>query len=139
MDWLNTGCVVYRRSALPDTPFDSVFTGYSLMEDLTLSLRVGRRWRLANARTARVFHDSQPGDHKDDVCTVAAMELVNRHYVMTAVMARHRVCDYCRLLLWEMFQLFVCAARGDTRATLPAVVKGKLTALRQIRVSLNRP
>src|SRR5204863_9646194 len=64
VEWLNTTCTIYRRVALPSPPFDSVFTGYSMMEDLTLSLRVGQKWKLANARTARIFHDSQPGPHK---------------------------------------------------------------------------
>src|SRR4029077_19457523 len=64
VQWLNTTCTMYRREALPEPPFPTNFTGYSLMEDLALSLQVGKSWRLMNARTARVFHDSQPGDHK---------------------------------------------------------------------------
>ena len=59
VEWLNTTCTLYRREVLPSPPFDAVFRGYSMMEDLTLSLRVGKGWRLANARTARIFHDSQ--------------------------------------------------------------------------------
>src|SRR5437868_3995529 len=51
VDWLNLGCTIYRREALPDPPFRSNFTGYSLMEDLTLSLEVGKTWNLANVRT----------------------------------------------------------------------------------------
>src|SRR5207249_600049 len=35
-EWLNTGCTLYRREALPEPPFDLLFTGYSMMEDLTL-------------------------------------------------------------------------------------------------------
>ena len=64
VDWLNTTCTLYRREALPQPPFPDNFTGYSLMEDLTLSLTVGSHWKLANVRTARIYHDSQPGDTK---------------------------------------------------------------------------
>jgi glycosyltransferase involved in cell wall biosynthesis len=125
-EWLNTTCTIYRREALPDPPFDSIFTGYSMMEDLTLSLRVGKRWRIANARTARVFHDSQPGVHKADVAALAEMELVNRHYVMTQVLEKTRARDYAGLLIWEAFQLVSCSSTG-------ARLCGKLRALRQRR------
>jgi len=57
---------MYRREAIPSPPFPEHFSGYSMMEDLTLSLVVGRKWKLANARTARIYHDSQPGTHKSN-------------------------------------------------------------------------
>lgn len=133
VDWLNTGCTLYRRAAIPEPPFDSVFTGYSMMEDLTLSLRVGRAWKLANVRTARIFHDSQPGVYKSDVSTMAAMELVNRHYVMTEVLGRTRFADYCRLVAWEAFQLGVRGLRADSRPTVWAACRGVLAGIAQIR------
>lgn len=133
VEWLNTTCTLYRRAALPAPVFDSVFTGYSMMEDLTLSVRVGRNWRLANVRTARIFHDSQPGLHKADASALAAMELVNRHYVMTQILRRDRWRDFLRLLIWESFQLLVCMAGSTSRAEFPAKLRGKWQALRQLR------
>ena len=133
VEWLNTTCTLYRRAALPVPAFDSIFTGYSLMEDLTLSVRVGRTWRLANARAARIFHDSQPGTHKADVSGLAAMELVNRHYVMTQVLRRDRWRDFLRLLLWESFQLVVCLTGSASRAQFPQKLRGKWQALGQLR------
>lgn len=130
VEWLNTTCTLYRREALPHPSFDSVFTGYSMMEDVTLSVRVGRNWRLANARTARIFHDSQPGTHKADVSALAAMELVNRHYVMTQVLRRDRWRDFVRLGLWEAFQLTVCLARCESRNSFWPQLLGKGRALR---------
>ena len=135
VEWLNTTCTLYRREALPQPPFDSIFTGYSMMEDVTLSVRVGRSWRLANARTARIFHDSQPGTHKADVSALAAMELVNRHYVMTEVLGRRHWRDYFRLLVWEAFQLTVAALRTESRRRLPAISQGKWQALKRICAS----
>ena len=105
VEWVNTGCTLYRREALPDPPFPDHFKGYSLMEDLTLSLTVGRCWKLANARTARIYHDSQPGIHKFDPKRVAEMQLINRHFVMTTVLGRNRSSDYLKLLLFESFSL----------------------------------
>jgi glycosyltransferase involved in cell wall biosynthesis len=117
VQWLNTTCTIYRREALPAPPFPPNFSGYSLMEDLALSLTVGRHWRLANARTARIYHDSHSGEHKSDVGALSRMELVNRHHVMTEVMERRRSRDYARLTLWEAFQLAICALqeRGGVR------------------------
>ena len=132
VEWLNTTCTLYRRAALPVPVFDSVFTGYSMMEDLTLSVRVGRDWRLANARTARIFHDSQPGAHKADLSALATMELVNRHYVMTQVLRRDRWRDFLRLFVWEAFQMAVCAARAESRVNLPAQCRGKWQAVKKI-------
>ena len=132
VEWLNTGCTLYRREALPHPPFDSIFTGYSMMEDVTLSVRVGRTWHLANARTARIFHDSQLGAHKADVSALAAMELVNRHYVMTQVLRRDQWRDFLRLFVWEAFQMAVGAARADSRRKLPALWRGKWQAVKKI-------
>ena len=136
IEWLNTTCTLYRREALPHPPFDSIFTGYSMMEDVTLSVRVGRTWRLANARTARIFHDSQPGTHKADVSALATMELVNRHYVMTQVLRRDRWRDFLRLFVWEAFQLAGCASRSASRVNLPAQCRGKWRGVETICQSL---
>lgn len=132
VEWLNTTCTMYRREALPSPPFDSAFTGYSLAEDLTLSLRVARKWRLANARTARIFHDSQAGSHKADPSEIAEMELVNRHYVMTEILGRKRLVDYVRLFVWEAFQLVVSAARAQSRPAFGAIWRGKWRAVRKL-------
>jgi glycosyltransferase involved in cell wall biosynthesis len=124
--WLNSTATLYRREALPDPVFQPHFTGYSLMEDLALSLSVGRQWHLANARTARIYHDSQPGEHKNSLVALGRMQLVNRHYVMTEILGRHRIIDYLRLALWETFQLVVCAIKGRAGAPFWRILHGKL-------------
>jgi glycosyltransferase involved in cell wall biosynthesis len=138
VEWLNTTCTLYRREALPSPPFDSFFIGYSMMEDLALSLQVARRWRLANVRTARIFHDSQPRTHKDDIRAMAAMELVNRHYVMTEILGRKGIRDYLRLLLWEVFQLTISAARRQSRPHMAPICRGKFQGFAQVRERWSR-
>lgn len=103
VEWLNTTCTLYRREALPAIVFDSYFTGYSLMEDLALSLRVAKQWNLYNARNARIFHNSQPGIHKNSVYKIARMELMNRRYIMSVVLSRNSFTYYCKLCLFETF------------------------------------
>jgi len=128
VEWLNTGCTLYRREALPDPPFPDHFKGYSLMEDLTLSLTVGRCWKLANARTARIYHDSQPGSHKFDPELMAEMQLVNRHYVMTKVLGRSRISDYFKLLLFELFSLASVLQIPTGRRVFGSTLCGKARA-----------
>ena len=125
VEWLNSTCTLYRRAVLPEPAFDSVFTGYSLMEDLTLSLRVGRHWKLANVRTARIFHDSQPGAHKSDLRKLSCMELVNRHYVMTEILKRERFQDFCKLWFWELFQVALAAKSERLGAPFWLLLQGK--------------
>jgi hypothetical protein len=132
VEWLNTTCTLYRREALPDPPFPPQFHGYSLMEDLALSLTVGKRWPLANARTARIFHDSQPGTHKSDPAVLAEMQLVNRHYVMTKILGRNRVADYLKLILFELFSIASSLQSRSGRATVGLALRGRVGALRRM-------
>jgi GT2 family glycosyltransferase len=132
VEWLNAGCTLYRREAVPNPLFDEHFTGYSLMEDLALSLRVAEKWKLANARTARIFHDSQPADYKSNAAALAKMELVNRHYVMTQVMRRGGIKHHLKLALLEMFGIITPLVAGRAWKLLPSVLLGKLAAIRMI-------
>ena len=138
VEWLNSTCVLYRRTALPQPLFASLFTGYSLMEDLSLSLTVGKQWQLANVRTARIFHDSQPGIHKSDRRVLAQMELVNRHYIMTQVLARSSLQDYLKLLLLQLFGIITSLFYPGGWWHLPEVIWGKIKAISIIIHADNR-
>lgn len=132
VEWLNTTCTLYRREALPDPLFPANFVGYSLMEDVTLSLTVGKHWKLANARTARIFHDSQPGDHKNSPYVLAKMELVNRHFVMTQILGRRSFGDYSKLAVLQLFEIAALLQSLKGWRSVPTVFIGKLEALTQI-------
>ncbi len=132
VEWLNLTCTLYRREALPEQLFSAQFTGYSIMEDLTLSLIVGRDWRLANARTARIYHDSQPGSHKDDPRETARMLLANRYYVMTRVLGRHGWRDRAKFGIWMLFSHLSALRAAGGRATLGARLRGEARAIRDI-------
>jgi glycosyltransferase involved in cell wall biosynthesis len=126
VEWLNTTCTLYRHVALPQPPFPSHFAGYSLMEDVALSCTVGKNWKLANARTARIHHDSQPSEHKQDMVGASRMELVNRHYVMTNVLRRRGFSDYAKLALWEAFVLVTGAIQARSGVSFWRLLKGKI-------------
>ncbi len=132
VEWLNTTCTLYRREVLPQPLFPPIFQGYSLMEDVTLSLVVGKTWKLANARTAQIFHDSQPGDHKSNVAVLAKMELVNRHYVMTRILGRSQPEDYFKLVILELFKITASLISASGWLSLPALILGKIRAIKEI-------
>jgi glycosyltransferase involved in cell wall biosynthesis len=137
VEWLNTTCTMYRREALPTPAFDAHFTAYTRigqadLEDLVLSLIVGKRWKLANARTARIFHDSQPGSHKSSSTVLAERELINRHYVMTRILGRNQFTDYLKLGLFQAFYIAASARSPAGLRDLPAVLRGKLRGVRRI-------
>jgi GT2 family glycosyltransferase len=130
VEWLNTTCTMYRRDALASPPFDPFFTGYSMMEDLALSLRVAQNgWKLANARTARIYHDSQTSDHKMDATVVASMELINRHYIMTKILKKEGFLDHAKLAIWELFSLASLIPSRTGRTQLAPSLLGKCKAL----------
>lgn len=130
--WLNTTCTIYRREALPDPPFPSNFTGYSLMEDLALSLEVGKKWKLANARTARILHDSQPADYKSNERARSCMDLVNRHFIMTKILNRRGFVDHVKLAVWELFSSTSVIGNRASRALVAPTLAGKWDAMLQI-------
>jgi len=129
VDWLNLGLTIYRKEVLPMPPFQSHFTGYSMMEDLTLSLTVGKNWPLYNARTARIFHDSQPGAHKSNVKELEKMELINRYFIMTQILNRNRLIDLLKLGLLELFKLTSLFSNKRNIAKVPSAVVGKIAAI----------
>ncbi|MEH1789730.1 MAG: glycosyltransferase family 2 protein [Nostoc sp.] len=137
VEWLNTTCTLYRKEALPEPLFPDNFTGYSLMEDVALSLMVGKQWKLVNARTSRIFHDSQPGDHKNDMGFLAKMELVNRHYVMTQILGRVSLKDYFKLAIIELFRIGALIYSSGGWKSLPVTLVGKLLAVFEVISSVN--
>lgn len=133
VEWVNTTCTLYRREALPDPVFPPRFQGYSLMEDLSLSLEMRKRgWKLANARTARIFHDSQSGEHKSSSFALSRMELSNRHYIMRRLLEERAPSDYAKLALLECFFLASTLFNRKTWQTFPTVFAGKVRGLLDI-------
>jgi glycosyltransferase involved in cell wall biosynthesis len=138
VEWLYTTCTMYRVSALPTPLFSNRFQGYSMLEDLALSLTVAKKYKLFNVRNARIFHDSQPGDHKSNKRALAKMELLNRHYIMTRILNRTRFSDYCKLLIFELFGIVVVLTNiSGWKNLLPATV-GKIQAVGNLLFSKNK-
>jgi glycosyltransferase involved in cell wall biosynthesis len=84
-EWLNSTCTLYRREALPKPAFEAGFTGYSFMEDVALSRRVRKRWKIGVARDAWIIHHSRPAPYKQDAARLHEMGLVNRFHILREV------------------------------------------------------
>jgi len=128
VDWLNTTCTLYRKEALPDPVFDEHFTGYSLMEDLALSLRVGKKWPLLNSPRAVIYHNSQPGDEKSNLLIMGEMDLVNRYYIMKYILHHSSFKHKFQLLLQQVF-----SGIATKQIFKPIYWKAKMNAFHKIR------
>jgi GT2 family glycosyltransferase len=60
-DWLPSGASVWRREVVRDYRFDEWFGGYSYLEDLDFSYRVGKSFKLAVVAGAGYSHLPAPG------------------------------------------------------------------------------
>lgn len=125
-DWLNTTCTMYRKEVLPAPVFADFFTGYSMFEDLALSAEIGKSHVLLNARTARIFHDSQPGNHKSDVIDLSRMALINRYWVMTRVLGRTGAVFICKLAILDTVGVLTSLRNVAAWRKLPSVLWGKI-------------
>ena len=84
-EWLNSTCTLYRREALPRPAFEAGFTGYSFMEDVALSRRVRKKWKIGVARDARIVHHTRPAPYKQDPARLQEMGLINRFHILREV------------------------------------------------------
>lgn len=137
VDWLNTTCTMYRKDALPKPLFPKIFIGYSLMEDLYLSLLVGKHWQLYNCRTSKIFHNSQPGTHKKSSYEISKMELLNRYYIMKNVLNKNSFSDYLKLYLLEFYFLINILTNINKVKRILLILAGKISA--SIEIFLNKP
>lgn len=114
VEWLNTTCTLYRRKALPSPAFPPHFHGASVCEDLALSLVIVQRgWKLANARLARIFHDSQGGEHKAHLGKLIEEEFTNRAYVLRRILGKTSKKDLSLLLLSKALKRSQAAWQRD--------------------------
>jgi glycosyltransferase involved in cell wall biosynthesis len=102
-DWLNSTCVLYRNDLFQRERFPN-FTGYSFMEDVHLSARIGKSHRLYFDAEAVYDHFSAPTGFKNDRAAYAAAALKNRRIVAREVMGMPAAKFELKLFLDRIFQ-----------------------------------
>jgi len=79
VEWLQSGAVIWRRSALEGSAFDEFFETYSYLEDLDLSYSIGQRGRLAIVAEAGYRHFPASGGRISER-RFGCLEVRNRLY-----------------------------------------------------------
>ena len=105
--WLPGGASIWRREVVEQFRFDEWFTGYSYLEDVDYSLRVGRRYACMMIPEARMQHESQPMSRRQHV-RFGAWQVTNRLYLVR----KHPECSigWC---VWSLIgQLLLNATAG---------------------------
>ncbi len=136
VEWLAGCCCAYRRDVFLAYRFGSTFQGYSFAEDIHLSTRIGRRYRLANTTRARLFHADLGRETHRDWAALGESQVVNRHMIMTEVLGRNRILDHIRLFGFEIIYTslaLIAAGEGPvTKQKLASLIRGKLKGFRKI-------
>jgi len=136
VDWLGGGVSSYRRAVVLENPFHEGYANYALYEDLEMSYRVSRRWRLLITPRARLAH--HPGLHSihRQPYRFACQQIANLWYHYARNMP-HRLLNRVAfswmiismlaadvgglLFLPHRFRLFWPCLRGHARATWEGV------------------
>jgi len=110
-----SGCAFnFRREVFETDRFSDFFTGYSQGEDMEMSLRVGRRWKVVCAGDARVIHCQSQGGRPMSFAK-GRMEIRNRLFIWRRYsMSRATLLDKIRLFTDFAF-LAVLDAGGFVR------------------------
>lgn len=101
-DWLNLGCVLFRTDAFRREMFPK-FEGYSHMEDVHLSARIGKTHRLYFHTTANYDHFPSESPAKRDRKKLGQMRIRNQKLVAREVMGVDGLKLQWKMLLHRLF------------------------------------
>lgn len=105
--WLPTTAVIYRREALTNEAFDEWFEGYSYLEDLDVSYRIGRKFKLFVVSKAQYNHF--PGSSgRGSPVEFGKREVLNRLYFV----GKNKELSLSRCYLALHFRIVVNLAQG---------------------------
>lgn len=130
VDWLVSSCCAYRKNVFIGYKFNEQFKGYSFMEDVELSCRIAKRYKLINTTNARIYHKDLGGKTHKNWVAIGKMQVLNRWHVMVNVLNKNSSEDKIRFFYYQIYCVIT-----ETRLLLewPSV---KYTLLRWIGRSL---
>lgn len=141
VEWLNSTCTAYRREVFLAEGFGSHFTGYSFMEDVDLSVRIARNWKLKVHTGAQAFHDSRHSQFKQPF-NKAKMGVVNRYYVMTHSLGKKALRYRVKFLISQLMSMVLTIASIRSSIGLVSAlqsVAGSCRGMISLFTSLLRP
>lgn len=101
-DWLNSTCVFYRTPLFAREKFPE-FEGYSFLEDVHVSSRIGRTHQLFFHRTANFEHRDAPSTFKRNTRELARMRVRHQRLVAQQIVGLHEPELTAKLLLHRLF------------------------------------
>jgi GT2 family glycosyltransferase len=101
-DWLNSTCVFYRTPLFAREKFPE-FDGYSFLEDVHLSARIGRTHRLYFHRFATFEHRDAPSTFKRNTRELARMRVRHQRLVAHDILGLREPALTWKLLLHRLF------------------------------------
>lgn len=101
-DWLNSTCVFYRTELFLREKFPQ-FDGYSFLEDVHVSSRIGRTHRLFFHRTATFEHRDAPSTFKKNIRELIRMRLRHQRVVARDILRIPEPRLTLKLLLHRAF------------------------------------
>lgn len=101
-DWLNSTCVFYRTALFHRERFPE-FDGYSFLEDVHLSARIGRTHELFFHRTATFEHRDAPSTFKRNARQLARMRVRHQRLVAHDIVGLREPALTFKLLLHRLF------------------------------------
>ena len=110
--WLPSGAVVYSRKVLAEYSFDEWFESYSYLEDLDLSYRVSKKYRLAIVAGAR-FHHYPSNLGRPNAYLFGKKEVLNRLYFVSKHPELSRPLCCLALSVRAAMSIFLGLARRD--------------------------
>lgn len=101
-DWLNSTCVFYRTPLFMREKFPE-FEGYSFLEDVHLSARIGRTHALYFHRSATFEHRDAPSTFKRNARQLARMRVRHQRLVAREIVGMREPALTAKLLLHRIF------------------------------------
>ncbi|MGO8736976.1 MAG: glycosyltransferase family 2 protein [Terriglobia bacterium] len=112
--WLPSGAVIFRKSIFSQVSFDEWFSGYGHLEDLDLSYRIGKQWRLVVVSSARFNHYPSPVG-RPSAYLFGKMEILNRLRFVSKRQELSIPLCYVFLLLQTSLKVGTSLRRRDFR------------------------
>lgn len=133
---MGAGCSVWRRSAFSEVlGFDTWFTGYGMLEDVHLSMRAARKWKLLELGTARCSH-LRADEARPDQRELSFRSVVSYRYLFEEMVAEPTWGQRARWWYVQLVDLvrliFAVPAGGEAeRRAVRGKASGILAVLRR--------
>lgn len=103
VDWLSSCCSAYRKEIFLEYKFNENFKGYSFMEDVELSCRINKRYKLLSTTNARCFHKDLGGKTHENWVAIGKTQVLNRYCIMTKILNKQSFIDKIRFFYYQLY------------------------------------